>query len=1180
MFARSEPRVGATPASVDAASTATPAWAGLAEVVLGQMEDAFVVSGADDRISVFNPAAERQYGIPAGRALGRTFADMVDVTTLDGSALGYAPYEAVAESGSWQGRVLHRPRVGSLAGTTLIVEVRLSALRDEHGVAVGIIGVNRDVTASARLEAEMDTLGALAAATGRARSPREIAETALDRLCVATGAGSAMLVSHEGGTHAVDASRNVPSAVLDRIRATKRADCPLEPLLRPGAVLTFRDGPDHEASAEARAFVRGDAGGTTMVATLAVRGEITGCLALGWTAHTLALPSEAVLLQAASHLAVALDGARLTERLATSLDQERRLTAQLETMVGLTQLPEEPSVEALSRFVLERLIGALGSVGGFVCVPANDRLRVVAEAGESTAFTAVLQDLARDDVVVWQALAGGLPVYSRPFEPGTVHPRALEVARRAGHTAVVAFPIRDDGTLVGAVVTHFSGLSGQVVPDEHTLEAIARVVSIAFSNARLGRRLSGALAAERRLASELQTLQELTRLGAASDDIVALARETMLRLVGATHADGGTYALVDRDHNRIVPVWSTGVRPHLDAWLNAEPASNRASFQRFEGGGGAYVRRYDDAHPTARALGRLDGLKVYATLPLRVAGAYVGQIYLDWLDEPDPAEISARFLDSTAHIASISLANFRLREQLMASEERYRTLFAESPDALELQDVSGSLLDLNEAATRLYGGPADELVGLAAEARADIDAGELERRIRRVTADGRATFRGVGVRRDGTRFPEEVAMRLVDIGGQLRILTLVRDLTDQERLQSELLQAQKMESLGQLVSGVAHELNNPLAAVIAFSQLLRDDPRLPGDMRHDSDLLVQEADRTRRIVQNLLDFARQRPPERRPTSIRALVQSVLELQAYALRTAHVETSVEIADGLPLVAVDRAQLQQVLLNLTTNAIQAIHGAAPDGRILIHAAVVPGEDGHRAMRVTVTDDGPGVPPGVRERLFDPFFTTKEPGEGTGLGLSVSFGIAASHGGRLWHEQGPRGIGSSFVLELPLEPVDAPSAGRTLDISSGSTWPALGSMAPRPGVAAATTRRRAVLVLDDEPSIRAFLGRVLGGDLDVVEADCGSVALERIRERPFDVVLIDHRMAGMDGTEFYDAAIAIRPELSGRAVFMSGDVLNPDLRGFAAEHGVLLLAKPFDNREIGGVVREVLDRGPAPS
>ena len=381
-----------------------------------------------------------------------------------------------------------------------------------------------------------------------------------------------------------------------------------------------------------------------------------------------------------------------------------------------------------------------------------------------------------------------------------------------------------------------------------------------------------------------------------------------------------------------------------------------------------------------------------------------------------------------------------------------------------------------------------------------------------------------------------------------------------ERLQHELIQAQKMEAIGQLVSGVAHELNNPLAAIIAFSQLIRRDPRLPEDLRHDADLLVQEADRTRRIVQNLLDFARQRPPERHPTPLRPLVQSIVDLQSYLITSSGVEVVIDIPDNAPPVPLDRAQLQQVLLNLTLNAVQAMRTTGRGGRLTIGASI----DG--AARIRIADTGPGVAPENRGRLFVPFFTTKEPGEGTGLGLAVSFGIVAAHGGRLTYEPTDAG-GAAFVIELPLVSPDPIPATAPPDPALATATP---EPPPTPDPDAARPR---VLVLDDEPSIRRFLAKALDqAGFEAVLTESGSEALEAIGQQAFDAVLCDHRMAGMSGTEVYDAATSLRPEMRERFVFMSGDVLNPELRDFAESHGVALLAKPFELETVGRTVREL--------
>jgi nitrogen-specific signal transduction histidine kinase len=222
--------------------------------------------------------------------------------------------------------------------------------------------------------------------------------------------------------------------------------------------------------------------------------------------------------------------------------------------------------------------------------------------------------------------------------------------------------------------------------------------------------------------------------------------------------------------------------------------------------------------------------------------------------------------------------------------------------------------------------------------------------LRRVARQRTSRWTGVGHRPDGGTFPVEVDGTRIQIAGEERILALVRDTTERQRIEQELLQAQKMEAIGLLVAGVAHELNNPLASIVAFSQLIRTDPRLPAELHHHADLLIQESNRTRRIVQNLLDFARQRPPERVPTSLPDLIDRVLDLQSYTFGPSRIEAVLDIPSDLPLVSLDRAQIQQVLINLTLNAAQAIRTKGERGTIHIKAAGL-----SSASRSPTTDQG---------------------------------------------------------------------------------------------------------------------------------------------------------------------------------------------------------------------------------
>jgi len=726
-------------------------------------------------------------------------------------------------------------------------------------------------------------------------------------------------------------------------------------------------------------------------------------------------------------------------------------------------------------------------------------------------------------------------------------------------------------------------------------------------------------------AATLEALIGLTRLPVDAGDEPTLARSLVDRLRTALGARSGFFIRLDGETSRAVTA-DTGVDPGVRAAFDALPVAESTTVRRFRGGGSAFVEMLSGSsvdQDIVDAAGRA-GYVAWAAFPIRDDGRLTSYVVLYFDEPPDWMSVDSRTLDAIGAIVSISIANFRLREGLVVSEERYRTLFEESPEAYLVLDDAGRVVAANTAASRLYRLPDGTIAGhhLAdlhemSSDRTDVPTGGPETdgpgpdglatdgpgtdgppghsaedratEVDRLLAPGgRATMRGTGLRADGSRFPDEVFLSRVAIGHDRRVLARVHDLTEQERLQQELVQAQKMEAIGMLVSGVAHELNNPLAAIIGYSTLLRRDERLPEEMRHDAVMLLQEADRTRRIVQNLLDFARQRSPERHSTAVRALVASTLQLQSYSIRAGRIDMNVAIPSGLPAVDVDRAQMQQVLLNLTQNAIQAIRDDGQPGSIDVTAESGAGRDGRAVVRLRITDSGPGVPEHLRSQLFLPFFTTKAPGEGTGLGLSVSFGIVTAHGGRLWFEPGPNDRGASFVLELPVEgapiadpPMPTPIAivppqtdGATERLAEPESVRRAASDATAATAADGMDDRPRVLVLDDEPSILAFLGKALAiAGYRAIITSSGSQAVAAVREAPFDAVLCDHRMSGMSGTEAYEAVTAVRPELRHRFVFMSGDVLNPQLVDFATQRGIRLLPKPFDLDTVGRTLRDVL-------
>jgi PAS domain S-box-containing protein len=695
------------------------------------------------------------------------------------------------------------------------------------------------------------------------------------------------------------------------------------------------------------------------------------------------------------------------------------------------------------------------------------------------------------------------------------------------------------------------------------------------------------LSERQRLEVGLAGLADLARLHEAEGSLPSVAAAAIQLARRMLDVDRGAVCSFQGDET-VEWLASHRLEPLIAASSNLRPSEIPWLQLALESGQPQLIDRRRPEHlrsPLSAAADQL-GVAAFAIVPIRAGEELTGALGLVWSDDPPELAQDRELLATIGRLVGLALANVRLRDSLIArqqaldeSEARYRNLFQEAPEPILLQSWDGVLLDVNEAACNLYGRRRGELLGRMGEEISLIDRderAELQAQLRR---QRRGVVHGRGRRADGTTFPQLMHIAVTRLRGEERLLVQVRDLTEQERLQAELLQAQKMEALGQLISGVAHELNNPLSAIIAFSQLLRTDDRLPADMTHDADLLMQEADRTRRIVQNLLDFARQRRPERQSASLKDLIERTLELHAYALRAGQIDVHLELPDDLQPVHVDPGQIQQVLLNLTLNAIQAIRSTGRPGSITISAETVRRARAEHGIRLRVHDEGPGISIEARSHLFEPFFTTKPVGEGTGLGLSVSYGIVAAHGGRLWFEPGLE-RGATFMLELPAGSSPSSPASPAPGAEPAAVRPSSAARRPVALALEPTTRngrREAhILAVDDEASVRSLLERALTrGGHSVTVAASGAEALQKVAEEDFDLLLVDHRMSGMDGVDFYQRMVELRPELRNRAVLMSGDTLNPALQQFAAASGVRMLAKPFDVTSLMEVIEEELAR-----
>jgi two-component system NtrC family sensor kinase len=500
-------------------------------------------------------------------------------------------------------------------------------------------------------------------------------------------------------------------------------------------------------------------------------------------------------------------------------------------------------------------------------------------------------------------------------------------------------------------------------------------------------------------------------------------------------------------------------------------------------------------------------------------------------------EARLRLLFSAANQLGVHLDRL-----LTAGEEevdRFRAILDAMSQPVVLTDEALQVVHANASAGELMRGMGleDPLDFSAVVGRLAIgEAVESVRRSGQARTDGEARLP------DDVRFSYSVSPFDRGAAGPRGLLFVLTDVSESRRMQQRLSQSEKMSSLGQMISGTAHELNNPLSSVLGFVQLLEGSPSADEKTARRLELIRREAERCQRIVQNLLAFARQRPPEHRRLSLNEIVDSVVSLMGYQLRTSGIRVSTELDSSLPPIEGDPHQLQQVFVNLLSNAMHAIHEGGNEGTIRVVSQVRPGE----GVRVEIHDSGPGIPPEVRTRIFDPFFTTKGEGKGTGLGLSIVYGIVSSHGASIEALPSETG-GACFRLSFPLDAARARAEPR-------------GSVADADESARSLVGR--VLVVEDEAALSQMLCEALGREGHRVDAASdGRQALERLAAERYDLIISDMRMPGMDASSLVAEIDRLHPGLRDRLLLITGDTVSPDPEAFASREGLELLLKPFD-------------------
>jgi two-component system NtrC family sensor kinase len=576
------------------------------------------------------------------------------------------------------------------------------------------------------------------------------------------------------------------------------------------------------------------------------------------------------------------------------------------------------------------------------------------------------------------------------------------------------------------------------------------------------------------------------------------------------------------------------VRAHEEAALGGEPQSYEGVVLRGDGD-----RR----------------IVAINTAPLRDLGEVTGVVasMRDVTDERSARDAVAlsesryRSLFDSARARAIALER---------SEARYTRLVESASDAIFTVDEQGRFTAVNRTLEQAVGHQRESLIGAGfADLLDPRDLAAAQELLRETYAGNRS--RGAVRYRNAAgevRHGSVITSPVFEDERIVGALGIMRDVTDERRLADQVLQQEKFVAVGQLVSGVAHELNNPLAGVMAFAQLLLASPLpLSDEPRQAVETIHREAQRAAKIVSSLLTFARQQPAERAAAQLNDIVADTVELRRHALRTAGITLSLQLDPTLPATWADPFQLQQVVLNLLGNAEQALANWAGERMIRIRTAREAGGKGGNLV-IAVSDTGPGIAREQQDRVFNPFFTTKPVGQGTGLGLSISDGIVREHGGRIRVDSAPES-GATFVVEIPH--VVPPRQEEVVETA-------------RPAMPVASRR---MLVVDDEPSMRAAVSRFLESLGHVIHvASSGIEARALMATTDYDVVLLDLRMPGLGGEALYRELTERDPRHARRVVFVTGDLQSDDAQRFLHETGRPVIGKPFQLDDLAAVLSSV--------
>jgi len=774
--------------------------------------------------------------------------------------------------------------------------------------------------------------------------------------------------------------------------------------------------------------------------------------------------------------------------------------------------------------------------------------------GFSRETVSALEGMHEEGAIPERELARNNPVIVEDVSKWSEHDKLAEALRREGMHFFALYPVRSGNRILGTLGIACRKPKPLTELQEDVIYALTEILGVAVVNVEMREQAN-------KLSEDLVALQEVNKIisqGFDPEDIIRRIVVEGKRLVKTSHCH---LFLLDETQQKLVGSASTqadNISIHKVEINLSEPSVAITALIEKRVIAVQDIPREERSHHEL-----MHALRWRAAIfaPLLTKQQAIGVLVCsDDSKERSFTQEEILRAETLAHQAAIALENARLFQVVSRSQKEWVTTFDAMQDCVSVHDTTGRVRRANLALARRLKTTPREIIGKCCSDLYTTEQTSLfPCHHTRALESGPVIIEESELPHMGGLFQISVSP-WYDKDNQLAgSIHVAKDISNEKLLRQQLIQSEKLSAIGELISGIAHELNNPLTGVMGYSQLLQLRKDLDDRARGNLVKINNLALRCQKIVQNLLSFARKQKPERKLCDINEVLERTVELRSYELQVNNIETIWELDNRLPRTIADGHQLQQVFLNIITNAEQAMLDSHGRGKLTIRTRA---DSPSQTISVEITDDGPGIPEVYLTRIFDPFFTTKEVGKGTGLGLSLSYGIIKEHGGNIYARSKP-GEGSTFVIELPIiarlreEPSLAPE------------------LMPQALQFENLVRDRHILVVDDEKYILDFFVEVFQMfPMQVDTASNGRAAMEKMQLTDYDLIITDFKMPQMSGKELFGWIKENQPRLAKRIIFVTGDTVSPETRSFFEETANRYLAKPFKIEEVKEVIQQTLE------